>query len=116
MTAMRTDRNASVPLAVLPFVAIGDLAHGFYDAPAGLLTDKRYAGNTGTSYIYTPDHKFASRIWACGITTIHTYAPFQCVSVFIRPFIIRLFVIRSSSSLSLLICKESNHYVIYDWK
>jgi hypothetical protein len=57
MTAMRTYRNASVPLAVSPPADGGNITRWFYDAPTGLFTDKLYADNPGTSYTYTPAHK-----------------------------------------------------------
>jgi hypothetical protein len=89
MTAMRTYRNASVPLAVSPPAAGGDITRWFYDTPTGLLTNKLYADNLGTShtYTYTPDHKLASRIWDRGIAATYAYAyapPRMCLAVMRR--------------------------------
>ncbi|MCF7838059.1 MAG: hypothetical protein K9N49_05470, partial [Candidatus Marinimicrobia bacterium] len=79
MTAMYTLRDGAVETNFTDYAAIAANLSAFdktewqYDLATGLLTNKLYAADNGTTYTYTPQGQLASRTWARGIVTEYAY-------------------------------------------
>ena len=53
--------------------AADDVTRWLRDEATGLVTNKVYADGKGPRYTYTPDGRLATRTWARGIVTTHSY-------------------------------------------